>query len=219
MRPWIGHPNYVYTPWSEERRAKMRSVHRRRLGIPEGCVRIYGIDVPAEMDKPLRNYASWVKQKKGFNAARFFVRKAVAQGKITKPTPNRYTIQDRHYTYRPWPTTVYTRIARLAMRDPVIGPYAMLYGIRVPADHLDIIKAHAQRARQRAGLQAARWVVCEAWAAGWPHMEPPGARLSVDLGLVENLIADHATIEEVAEYLGVTLAYLKTQMNKRRRRP
>lgn len=42
-------PDYIYQPWSEAKR-RARSVDaRRRLGIPDGMRRIYGVDVPDDI--------------------------------------------------------------------------------------------------------------------------------------------------------------------------
>lgn len=46
MRPTIGSPDFIYKPMSEERRAKLREVHRKRLGNKPGHHRLYDVQVP-----------------------------------------------------------------------------------------------------------------------------------------------------------------------------
>lgn len=71
----MGSPDYVYTPWSDSRRAKMAAIHRRRLGIPDGCSRLYGIHVPTEFANDIRDDAAWIANEIGWDAAQDFIRK------------------------------------------------------------------------------------------------------------------------------------------------
>ena len=48
MRP-MSHPDYRYTPHSEERRKRASEAARERLGIPAGHHRICGYDVPDDV--------------------------------------------------------------------------------------------------------------------------------------------------------------------------
>lgn len=88
MRP-MSHRDYVYTPISDEKRERMRATQRRRLGIPKGHVRIYGVHVPEGAEQPLRYWASWVANKFNFAAATAFVLRASQHGwRIAKPSPD-----------------------------------------------------------------------------------------------------------------------------------
>jgi hypothetical protein len=51
----------------------MSVAHRRRLGIPDGHVQIYGEYVPEQHAEPLRYWAYWIAWKMGRPAAERFV--------------------------------------------------------------------------------------------------------------------------------------------------
>lgn len=70
----MGHPYYVYTPRSAESIAKQRASMLRRLGIPDGFRRVYGVHVPEQIAPELRKYAADIARRHGFNAAHDFVR-------------------------------------------------------------------------------------------------------------------------------------------------
>lgn len=207
----MAHPDYVYTPRSAEVRARLSLVHKQRLGIPPDCVRIYGVFVPNEREHPLRYYASYIRQNKGWDAAVQFVRAALTLRRVEKPSPDRRKICEQGYYYKPLPGTIKRRIARLTRRPGCPDSNLSVYGIRVPADRAEILRTHAKRAASRAGRRAAQWIVCEAWANGWPEMEAP-SRSRVDFDLVRLMLAEHATVDEVADFLKVTPKYLRLQL-------
>lgn len=90
MRPGILHPNYVYRPASDRARARMSVSQRRRLGIPDGYVRIYDVHILAERAEPLRTYAADVARLRGYQAANAFVLSAVASNhEPERPFPAR----------------------------------------------------------------------------------------------------------------------------------
>lgn len=60
--------------WSEDRRAMMREVHRRRHGAPNGYCTIYGTHVPSEHHDPVRYWAGWLANRHGRAAAVEFVK-------------------------------------------------------------------------------------------------------------------------------------------------
>jgi hypothetical protein len=212
----MAHPDYVYTPRTPEVRAKLSLVHKSRLGIPPDCVRIYGIHVPNEMEQPLRSYASWMNQKKGIDAARRFIRKALEEGRVRRPAPHKFKVTDRRYLYRPWPVTVEKRIAKLkqGLGEPD-GP--VLYGICVTAAYRADNFHYLTAVRERVGLQAARWIICSAWEAGWP-VEKLSRRADglIDTDLVRALQDEGATLAEIATFLGIRLHSLKAQLRARR---
>jgi hypothetical protein len=45
----MGHPDYVYRPWSESRRAAARARMLARSNTPEGHRKVYGINVPEKL--------------------------------------------------------------------------------------------------------------------------------------------------------------------------
>lgn len=70
----MGDPLYVYTPWSEERREKMSKLHKRRLGIPDGHIRLYGIHIPEDEGRRLAKHAQNVARLNGYDAAVEFIK-------------------------------------------------------------------------------------------------------------------------------------------------
>jgi hypothetical protein len=61
-------PDFVYRPASAETVERMRAAARARLGIPEGCCRIYGVIVPIAYRERVRAAAS-KRRHKGKRAA------------------------------------------------------------------------------------------------------------------------------------------------------
>lgn len=51
--------------WTDERREKMRELHRKRLGNPVGHRTLYGVHVPDEVYDPMRRYIESLRSKKG----------------------------------------------------------------------------------------------------------------------------------------------------------
>jgi hypothetical protein len=72
----MGHPDYKYTPVSAEKRARMSAAHKRRLGIPEGHSRLYGMHVPVADANAVRSDATWLANKEGWEAAQALIRRA-----------------------------------------------------------------------------------------------------------------------------------------------
>jgi hypothetical protein len=56
MKP-MGDPDYVYRPWSEERRLAARAAALKRLGTPTGYRMIYGIPVPEDLFEEIHDFA------------------------------------------------------------------------------------------------------------------------------------------------------------------
>jgi hypothetical protein len=69
-----------YRPASQLARQRMSVSHRRRLGIPDGHVQIYGEHVPFEHADPMRYWAYWIAWKLGRPFAERFVRRQVGHG-------------------------------------------------------------------------------------------------------------------------------------------
>lgn len=166
-------PKYVYRPRSEERVRQMVLSERRRLGIPDECVRIYGVDVPEQLNNPLRNWANYVRQKRGLDAAQEFVREAVLlRGEIAKPSPDRITKQDPQYVYRPREATLRRTFLR--------GIRHLRRGLRV---------AYKQYRKDR----------------------------RTDWKLIEEMLSECATREEVAIFFGISEPYLRKKLRDRKR--
>lgn len=64
---------YQREPWSDERRARLSEIHRKRWGAPDGFCTIYGIHVPFEHREPIRYWADWVAYHQGRESAQEFV--------------------------------------------------------------------------------------------------------------------------------------------------
>jgi hypothetical protein len=73
VRPIMGAPDYVYTPRTPESIAKQRASLMRRLGIPDGFRRVYGVHVAEAIAPELRKYAADIARRHGFSAAHHFV--------------------------------------------------------------------------------------------------------------------------------------------------
>lgn len=86
MRPWF-HPLYAYTPRSAASRAKQRASLMRRLGIPPGFRRVYGVFVPEELWQPLQYRASFIAKRRGYDSAREFVLSCEASGWVYEYIP------------------------------------------------------------------------------------------------------------------------------------
>jgi hypothetical protein len=56
-------PGYVYQPWSEERRQRARKAYNDKHGIPEGCRRLYGVNVPDELHDRIAGLAHAVRKR------------------------------------------------------------------------------------------------------------------------------------------------------------
>jgi hypothetical protein len=83
----MAHPDYVYRPVSDEKKARMSAAHKARLGIPAECHRVYGVLVPNERADRMRAYALIIAGLKGYEAARSFVSAAAAdQWEIERPS-------------------------------------------------------------------------------------------------------------------------------------
>lgn len=63
MRRTIFDPAYVYVPMSEERRAKLREAHRKRLGNKEGHHQLYGVQVPDNIFPDVKKYILALRRK------------------------------------------------------------------------------------------------------------------------------------------------------------
>lgn len=76
----MGHPLYVYTPRSPKVIARQRAALMRRLGIPDGHRRVYGVFVPEEHWQPLQYRATFISKRRGYDSAREFVLSCEAAG-------------------------------------------------------------------------------------------------------------------------------------------
>jgi len=47
----MGDPNYVYTPWSKERRQRVQAALLRNHGTPKGHHKLWGVNVPDKLVK------------------------------------------------------------------------------------------------------------------------------------------------------------------------
>jgi hypothetical protein len=74
----MGHADYQYQPRSEKSRAKQSVTVRKRLGIPPGHRRVYGVHVPEAIAEKIRPLATEIAGKQGFEAAKAFVAEAEA---------------------------------------------------------------------------------------------------------------------------------------------
>lgn len=70
------HPDYVYRPWGNQRRAEASARSKKRLGIPADCRRIYGVHVPIEQADRILKFALIVARLKGNEQAHEFVKEA-----------------------------------------------------------------------------------------------------------------------------------------------
>lgn len=75
----MAHPDYVYTPWSEERRGRVSKKMCESLGAPKGYATVRGIHVPYEHRKALHYWATWIKDNHGTAAAETFIRELKAR--------------------------------------------------------------------------------------------------------------------------------------------
>jgi hypothetical protein len=69
-----------YRPASLLARQRMSVSQRRRLGIPDGHVQIYGEHIPDEHADPLRYWAYWIAWKMGRPWAERFVKRQKYRG-------------------------------------------------------------------------------------------------------------------------------------------
>jgi hypothetical protein len=58
-------PDYEYRPMSDERKAELSVIQRRRLGIPDGFHQVYGHYVPDELAPAIRYRAQEVIRRAG----------------------------------------------------------------------------------------------------------------------------------------------------------
>lgn len=194
----MGDPNYVYTPWPAERRAKLRESLRKRLGNRKGHRRVYGVQVPLEHHAEVRRYAAEVARRRGYNAANGSVRKIKANGWVV---PN--------------------DLPRLFEGVRPAG-HVLMHGVWVPKNEwLKVNRYILQMVwLKKYGPLAARQWLKDAKAAGW-RVEMPPLELSVqekrDWTLFEELLEEGMTIEEIATYLGVKVATFQNSVRKARK--
>ena len=219
MRPMI-HPLYVYREQSDDHRQKLSDAHRKRLGIPEGHARVYGVHVPFEFVGRVRPYATELARLRGYEAAQAFVKRSEANG--WGVPSGRLTPENKG----PRPQHVREHMRRMFHEAKGAAPgHFKLFGVDAPIERWDDIAPYAIRmaSLKLYGRDAAIEWLLSASEQGWQIEMPPlrkaiGGRFGgTDWALVDELVAEGATREEVAEYLGVSLAYLRSKMGVRKR--
>lgn len=252
-------PRYYYKARTPEQRHRLSLVHKKRLGIPPNCVGIYGIHVPEDREHPLRNYASWVRQKRGLEAAKRFVQQVLLSVDVPRPYQerilrgdqrffsfsefrralrmawfewrgeNRRLKQERDASERKWRAELRTarkvarfarhwgRVAEAKEREQARAERALVkqqyrHGRAAAifgrfARYWGLVELHEGRMQIRACRAVAKF-------ARWTVAKPRG---KIDWALAEILLEEHASREELAEFFGVSLRYLRDMMRNRRR--
>lgn len=77
-RKTIGDPAFIYSPMTLGQRKRLSDAHHKRLGIPLGHRRLYGIDVPDAIYPEVSKRVHRVRRlKTALQDMRFFVRMIV----------------------------------------------------------------------------------------------------------------------------------------------
>jgi hypothetical protein len=77
--------HYEHRPWSEEHRARLSAIHRKRWGAPEGYCTVRGVHVPFEHRAPVRYWSDWCAHHQGKDAARQWIESLKADEWFTMP--------------------------------------------------------------------------------------------------------------------------------------
>lgn len=78
MRP-TNHPDFVYQPWSDERRAEASRRAKERFSGKPGHSRVYGMIMPDALARVLRPLAYEIARRDGGDAAMVFIEQAMAR--------------------------------------------------------------------------------------------------------------------------------------------
>lgn len=70
-------PGQPYRPVTTEKRKRMRDAQLKRLGIPQGQRRLYGVIVPEGIANKLRPWATELASKHGYQDAQAFVKREI----------------------------------------------------------------------------------------------------------------------------------------------
>jgi hypothetical protein len=187
----ISHPDYAYEPMRESTRAKLREAHRKRLGNLPGHYRVYGVQVPEDKKPEVSRYACRIATLRGREAAEI----ATLQMKA-----NNWVVPDdlprRWYGERP-------------------AGHILVQGVWVPkAVWLKIVRYILQMFwLKKYGREAVRTWLLKAKAANWSVELKPLEKSTAEARnwekwwpLMESLLEEGMTLDEVASYLGVNLA-------------
>src|SRR5690349_16247955 len=162
----IGDPRFVYRPLGEVARQRLSAAQRKRLRIPDGFARVYGVHVPLERAATVRAYAAEMARLRGFSAAHDFVLESERRNWLVpneRLTLERIRKDDPRYAYRPrsWRivAALFERLARLALRKR---------------------RVHSS-----------------------------SNRIATDWDLVEEMMAEGASFNEVVAFLGISEGYAK----------
>lgn len=198
----MDHPLYVYAPRTPEQRREMSIRARKRMGIPSGCVQIYGIFVPEDRAEPLRSYACEVARRWSADQARQFVLDASAAGWSSEKPPLPY----RPQKYGPplHPRERY-RIQRQRRAVRAVAFFARALGKEVRLERQKI---------------ARMCKVIERFARFWKpkrQKAPKAPSTRVDWDLVEILLSEHVTRDEIAAMFDVQPEWIKRSLKWRKR--
>jgi hypothetical protein len=90
----MGHPNYEYTPHSEQRKKTASNLAKRRLGAPAGHSTVYGVHVPDDHAKVVRRAAEYISKHEGRVAASSFVKRAKANAWDVSDQTKPWTVRE-----------------------------------------------------------------------------------------------------------------------------
>lgn len=175
-------PRYVYTPRSDAVRRRQSDASKRRLGIPIGHVRLWGVHVPNDHAETMRAYAGWIRQKEGIEAAVSFLEVArVNEWQAEKPSPDKVRVDVPRYFVRRLCRVIqnFARAtsravhARLSSIAKIIAKIARALG-----RHFRRIAAKIEAEAIRARSQLLRVIQAFAkWAMRWPTWVPRMCRV------------------------------------------